>query len=113
MATPKDSLARVKDGVFFECSAHSLDHGNYLVWWRILPSGNIQTIFISHLSKTAVPSSRRNINETFRFDNMKYEIQGHYGLYIKQVDFSDAGTYVCDVSGQQNISAELTVVGMS
>lgn len=112
IATPQDALVRVNDSVMFECSVRGLDLGDSLIWRRILPSGNLQTIFVSHRSKASTISSLGSyLNETFRFDHIKYEIRGQYSLYIKQVDFSDGGTYVCEVSGIRNFSAELTVVG--
>lgn len=112
IATPQDVLVRVNDSVLFECSVHGLDFGDSLIWRRILPSGDLQTIFISHFSEASIASSFGSyLNETFQFDHIKYEIRGQYSLYIKQVDFSDGGTYVCDVSGIHNFSAELTVVG--
>lgn len=110
ISTPQDVLVRVNDSVLFECSVHGLDLDDSLIWRRILPGGDLQTIFISHLSEASIASLRSYLNETFQFDHNKYEIRGQYSLYIKQVDFSDGGTYVCDVSGIYNFSAELTVV---
>jgi len=79
-----------------------MDVGDSLTWWAPSLSGGHQRIFVSHPA---------NGTETRKFDNDKFEIRQHYNLYIKDAQLTDAGSYICEVSGQRNYSADLTVIG--
>lgn len=109
VSVPKDSLASVGDDVQLDCSVHGLAPGDSLIWWHNHPDGQHQKIFISNPVSVERESSV-NMDDVYRFDSEKYEIRGHYNLYIRDVDFNDSGTYTCEIMRHQNYSIELTVV---
>lgn len=95
-AKPKDAIAKVGKSVQLDCAALGLSATDRLTWWvRTAGSTGYRQIFTS-----SNPAS---------YDTSKYEIRGQYSVYVKDVEKSDAGSYVCDVAGQANHSAELIV----
>ena len=103
---PKDTVShRDSPGVQINCTVEGMTHRDSLTWWRHSQDG-YQKLYESN---PKVQSSRAA--DPVSMDSQKYEIIGHYNLYIKDIDEEDAGLYICEVMGQANYTAELLVVG--
>ena len=85
----------------FDCTVVGMSHRDTLTWWFKNELG-ANKIFVSN------PSSQLDV---VYINSDKYEIKGHYNLFVKNVTFEDGGEYICDVSNHGNYSATLTVVG--
>ena len=102
LATPSDVVSHRGQTVHFNCTVDGLSHRDSLTWWKYNPKTGYTKLFVSHPSATADP---------VYLDTNKYEIRGHYNLYIHDVTHTDSGMYVCDISGEKNHTANLTIVG--
>jgi len=103
-STPKDTVVHVGARTKLDCSVIGLAEGDSLTWWAQTGGGGSSSrpIFVSHSASSS----------SVVLDVNKYEIQGQYNLVILKASMSDGGSYVCDVSGQRNHSAELVVTGL-
>ena len=101
--SPRDSVVTAGDGIQFDCAVVGMSDGDSLTWWQKAgKSSAYRRVFVSH------PNSG---SETVVFDSKKFEIRGHYSLYIKNATLEDGGSYMCEVTGLLNQTAELTVIG--
>ncbi len=102
LQTPSDVISHRGRTVHFNCTVEGLSHRDSLIWWKYNPSSGYQKLFVSH------PSAQE---DPVYLDSNKYEIRGHYNLYIHGVTHIDSGMYMCEISGHRNHTANLTVVG--
>ena len=102
ISAPTDAIVTLGSDVSINCTVDdALSAGDSLAWWHQTADG-FTRLFLSH----GVESGDVNL-----IDAKKYEIQGHYNLLIKSAEFSDAGVYMCEISGHRNYTAEVTVLG--
>jgi len=101
ISAPKDAVVTLGSDVTINCTVAALAVGDSLAWWHQTAHGFMR-LFLSHGIEPG------DVSLT---DTDKYEICGHYNLVIKSVDFSDAGVYVCEITGHGNYTAEVSVLG--
>lgn len=101
LAKPKDVISQPGVNVLFNCTVEGITQTDSLTWWHFHPLTGYHKIFVSNPSQNDVPF----------FDDDKYEIKGHYDLFIRSVDDGDFGEYICDITNHENYTAFLTLVG--
>ena len=106
---PKDAVVHYgSSGVQMDCTVEGMTHRDSLTWWRYTKQGGIQKLYVSNPGLLSSQAS-----SDVYLDSDKYEIRGHYNLYVKNISTGDAGRYMCEVTGLRNYTAELVVVGES
>lgn len=101
LSKPKDVISQQGENVLFNCTVEGITQTDSLTWWHFHPDSGFRKIFVSNPSQSKVPF----------LDDEKYEIRGHYDLFIRSVDSGDFGEYICDITNQDNYTAHLTLVG--
>ena len=104
ITSPQDVISHPNRTVFLPCTVENLTPKDYLTWWWISPVNGTRRIFTSQHSSQS-PSDGVNTHSD------KFEIVGQYDLWVKEVAMEDHGLYICDISGERNYSAAVTVVG--
>jgi Immunoglobulin domain len=102
LATPKDTITQLDSRVVIECSVTSMSATDSVTWWYS-DGKTYQRLFTSSVVE---PES------SVVADTESYEISDQYNLVIKSAKFRDAGTYICEISGHRNYTAELSVLGI-
>jgi len=101
ISAPKDAIVTQGSDISIDCTVDALAVGDSLAWWHQTPD-RFTRLFLSH----GIEPGDMNL-----VDTDKYEIRGHYNLVIKSAEFSDAGVYVCQITGHGNYTAEVSVLG--
>lgn len=99
---PEDVISpRGSPSVEMNCTVEGMTHRDVLSWWKTV-----------HGERTLIYTTSPSASQESAFEGSeKYEIRGHYNLFIKNVVYDDAAVYSCEISGMRNLSAKLTVVG--
>lgn len=103
ISAPKDAVVALGSDISIDCTVDALGVGDSLTWW-FQTADSITRLFLSH----GIEPGDMNL-----IDAMKYAIEGHYNLLVKSAEFSDAGVYVCEITGHGNYTAEVSVLGKS
>jgi len=101
ISAPKDAIVTLGSDISIDCTVDALAVGDSLTWWHQTGS-SFTRLFLSH----GVEPGDVNL-----IDTDKYEIRGHYNLVVKSAEFSDAGVYMCEITGHGNYTAEVSVLG--
>ena len=102
ISPPKDAIVTLGSDISIDCTVDALAVGDSLAWWHQTESG-FTRLFLSH----GIAPGDMNL-----VDTDKYEIQGHYNLVVKSAEFTDAGVYVCELTGYRNYTAKASVLGV-
>ena len=103
ISAPKDAIVTLGSDISIDCTVETLAVGDSLTWWYRI-GDSYTRLFLSHGIEPG---------DTILTDSDKYEIQGHYNLIVKSAEFSDAGVYMCEITGHGNYTAEVSVLGRS
>ena len=101
ISAPKDAIVTLGSDISIDCTVEPLAVGDSLAWWYRI-GDSFTRLFLSHGIEPG---------DTVLTDSAKYEIQGHYNLVVKSAEFSDAGVYMCEITGHGNYTAEVSVLG--
>lgn len=113
---PRDTVSEVGEDTLMNCSIVNLPKEHIVTWWHTTPTNETRKLFESQPITTnrnkVVDRSNSGIDRTSAIsDVVKYDIVGHYNLIIRKTNFSDQGVYACHITGHDNHSATLKVVG--
>jgi len=103
ISAPKDAIVTLGSDISIDCTVDALAVGDSLAWWH-QTTDSFTRLFLSH----GIESGDVNLVNTD-----KYEIQGTYNLIVKSAEFSDAGVYMCEITGHGNYTAKVSVLGNS
>lgn len=100
ISAPRDVIVTLGSVATINCTVDALAADDSLAWWHQTADG-FTRLFLSH----GIQPGDVNL-----VDSDRYEIQGHYNFVVRSAEFSDAGVYVCEITGHGNYTAELSVL---
>lgn len=108
VSRPRDAMVTVGEDALFNCSVQHLPMDNQLVWWHRSANETRKLFEFPSLKYSSKKTSELTVNS---LEKAKHDVVGQYNLLIRRANFSDEGLYTCQITGHENLSATLDVIG--